>query len=85
MTRINKEEIIMRELKGEKKVILEYLKRGYKLTCAESIRLGYSYNLRSRISDLVLLGYRIERRMIEVIKKSGEKARVNEYWLKTIK
>ena len=37
--------------------ILEYLKSGNTLTCLEAMQLGFSHNLRSRVSDLKRAGY----------------------------
>jgi hypothetical protein len=46
--------------------ILEYLKTGASLTCLEAVKLGFSHNLRSRISNLKSAGYDIESKQVNI-------------------
>jgi hypothetical protein len=47
--------------------ILEYLKTGASLTCLESMQMGFSHNLRSRVSDLKRAGYDVRSKKIDVV------------------
>jgi len=45
--------------------ILAYLQTGNSLTCLESMQLGLSHNLRSRVSNLKEAGYNIVSEMVK--------------------
>lgn len=61
--------------------VLKYLKDGHRLTCAKAIRLGITYNLRSRISNLIDYGVGIDKSWKTVKKVNGDQATVREYRL----
>lgn len=65
----------------ENSAVLAYLKTGAPLTCLKAIRLGISYNLRSRISNLIDEGVDIERARKTIKNRNGDRATVREYWL----
>jgi len=59
--------------------VIFHLKHVGPLTCLSAIRLNVTYNLRSRISNLKKMGYKINSEMIQVRKANGRITRVAEY------
>jgi hypothetical protein len=64
---------------SQKTKILEYLKRGKKLTVLKAIKLFGCYALSQRVGELKREGHPIESKIIEV----GSGKRVAEYKLNT--
>ena len=71
----------MIEREAQKKVILEHLSAGEKLTPADAFRLTGSTRLSARIYDLRRDGYVINTEMIPVKNRFGGTAMVAQYSL----
>ena len=71
----------MNERETQKKIILEHLSAGEKLTPADAFRLTGSTRLSARIYDLRRDGYVINTEMIPVKKRFGGTAMVAQYSL----
>lgn len=69
----------MSEREAQKKIILEHLAAGEKLTPADAFRLTGSTRLSARIYDLRHDGYVINTEMISVKNRFGGTATVAQY------
>ena len=69
----------MNEHEAQKKIILEHLAAGEKLTPADAFRLTGSTRLSARIYDLRRDGYVINTEMITVRNRFGRTATVAQY------
>ena len=69
----------MNEHEAQKKIILEHLAAGEKLTPADAFRLTGSTRLSARIYDLRRDGYVINTEMITVRNRFGRTAMVARY------
>lgn len=69
----------MTEHDAQKKIILEHLAMGEKLTPADAFRLTGSTRLSARIYDLRCDGYVINTEMITVRNRFGRTATVAQY------
>ena len=69
----------MNERETQKKIILEHLAMGEKLTPADAFRLTGSTRLSARIYDLRRDGYVINTEMITVRNRLGRTATVAQY------
>ncbi len=69
----------MNEHEAQKKIILEHLAAGEKLTPADAFRLAGSTRLSARIYDLRHDGYVINTEMVTVRNRFGRTATVAQY------
>ncbi len=69
----------MNEHEAQKKIILEHLAAGEKLTPADAFRLTGSTRLSARIYDLRHDGYVINTEMVTVRNRFGRTATVAQY------
>ena len=60
--------------------ILNHMLTGGRITSLEAIKLWGCTRLSGRIFDIEQMGYKVERRMIEVPTRNG-KTKVAEYWI----
>ncbi len=66
---------------SENQKVLKYLKSGKSITCFKAIKLGLTYNLRSRISNIIDMGHSVKKSWVSVKRSDGEMARVRSYSL----
>jgi|JI9StandDraft_1071089.scaffolds.fasta_scaffold222314_2 hypothetical protein len=70
----------MRQIESQKKAILNYLLTGCKMTGLEALKICGCIKASNRISELIEEGFDIQKQMIKIKTKFGEK-RVAQYYL----
>ena len=65
---------------GQEKDIIDFIQKNGSITTLQAFGIGVA-RLASRVFDLKTKGVPIQREMIEVENRKGEKCRVARYWL----
>ena len=65
---------------GQEKDIIDFIQKNGSITTLQAFGIGVA-RLASRVFDLKTKGVPIQREMVEVENRKGEKCRVARYWL----
>ena len=65
---------------GQEKDVIDYIRKNGSITTLQAFGIGVA-RLASRIFDLRTKGVPIQREMVEVLNRKGEKCRVARYWI----
>lgn len=61
--------------------ILNHMLTGARITSLDAIKLFGCTRLSGRVYDIEKMGYKVERRMIDVPTRNGKTTKVCEYWI----